>query len=366
MSSTPAALHLAYVRTADLTAQPEDHDLDDALALVGYARPPLHPQSAPVPSTASMTPALGAGPERCELWRVSGGDSPLRNGLAHPLAIPAAQVRYRHDGTLLFGALIIDEARFSRTEAVPSPQPTHATSLEQATLAAYGEIFEILEASDHPHLVRVWNYLPDINRESQGEERYRQFNVARQRALRASGRSVEGNVPAASALGTAAGSPLSIYFLASREEPLMIENPRQMSAYHYPRTYGPVSPSFSRACVLERVAGTNLFVSGTASIVGHESLHPGDVVAQTQETLANLEALLAEANRRLGGPPRYALESLKLKVYVRRPEDLPRIERALEEVVHPRSPPVYLQADICRSELLVEIEATGESAATPG
>jgi enamine deaminase RidA (YjgF/YER057c/UK114 family) len=357
MRSTPTALHLTYVRTADLAAQSHSQDLDDALAIVGYACPPLLPQSVPVPSTASMTPALGAAPERCEVWRVSGGDTPLRHGIARTPAIPAAQARYRHDETLLFGALIIDEAHFS--------EPTHATSLERATLAAYGEIFQILEASGHPHLVRVWNYLPDINRESQGEERYRQFNVARQRALRASGRSVEGNVPAASALGTAAGSPLSIYFLASREEPLMIENPRQMSAYHYPRTYGPVSPSFSRACVLERVAGTNLFVSGTASIVGHESLHAGDVVAQTQETLANLEALLAEANRRVGGP-RYALEGLKLKVYVRRPADLPRIERALEAVVHPRSPPVYLHADICRSELLVEIEATGESAATPG
>ena len=37
-----------------------------------------------------------------------------------------------------------------------------------------------------------------------------------------------------------------------------------------------------------------LFVSGTASIVGHETQHRGDVVAQTRETLANLSSVLAE------------------------------------------------------------------------
>jgi enamine deaminase RidA (YjgF/YER057c/UK114 family) len=138
----------------------------------------------------------------------------------------------------------------------------------------------------------------------------------------------------------------------------MIENPRQTSAYHYPPKFGSHSPTFSRACLLRDSAGTNLFVSGTASIVGHETIHHGDVTAQTRESLLNIDALLDEANRVIGSD-RYALDGLKFKVYVRRPADLPAIAHTLSAMVRAADPIVYLQADVCREDLLVEIEATG-------
>jgi chorismate lyase/3-hydroxybenzoate synthase len=167
-------------------------------------------------------------------------------------------------------------------------------------------------------------------------------------------------VPAASALGSPAGSPLSIYFLAARQPPKMIENPRQMSAYHYPPKFGRHSPIFSRACVLSESPGINLFVSGTSSIVGSETVHPGDVAAQTRETMANISALLEEANRVVGSA-RYRVDGLKFKVYVRQPSDLGAIETALASSLPSSTAIVYLQADVCREDLLVEIEATGES-----
>src|SRR5213082_3849534 len=61
--------------------------------------------------------------------------------------------------------------------------------------------------------------------------------------------------------------------------------------------YGSHSPLFSRATLLRQSGGLALFISGTASIVGHTSLHVGDTVAQTRETLANIEALRAEIGR---------------------------------------------------------------------
>ncbi len=124
-------------------------------------------------------------------------------------------------------------------------------------------------------------------------------------------------VPAACALGSPAGSPLSIYFLAARRPPKMIENPRQTSAYHYPPKFGRHRPIFSRACVWGEPGSGQLFVSGTASIVGHETIHRGDVVAQTRETMVNIGALLEEANRVVGSG-RYSVAGLKLKVYVRK------------------------------------------------
>ncbi len=96
---------------------------------------------------------------------------------------------------------------------------------------------------------------------------------------------------------------ISIYFLAARQPPKMIENPRQTSAYHYPPKFGKHSPIFSRACVWGEPGSARLFVSGTASIVGHETIHRGDVVAQTRETMVNIGALLEEANRIVGSSP---------------------------------------------------------------
>ena len=115
---------------------------------------------------------------------------------------------------------------------------------------------------------------------------------------------------------------------------------------------------FSRATLLRQSGGLALFISGTASIVGHRSLHVGDTAAQTRETLANIEALLAEANR-VARSARFGLGGLACKVYVRRPADLPVIKAELAAALGAGAKAIYLQADICRQDLLVEIEATG-------
>jgi chorismate lyase / 3-hydroxybenzoate synthase len=141
---------------------------------------------------------------------------------------------------------------------------------------------------------------------------------------------------------------------------VFVENPRQVSAYDYPREYGTHSPAFSRATLLRQSGSVTLFISGTASIVGHRSLHVDDTAAQTRETLANIQALLAEANGVAPGA-RFTLEALACKVYVRRPGDLPVIQTELAAALGPEARILYLQADICRQDLLVEIEATATS-----
>jgi chorismate lyase / 3-hydroxybenzoate synthase len=353
---TTSALQLDYLPMDEIAAHPASW-WHNVLGVVGFTRPP-HLETARVPVTASMTPSLGSADNLCEVWRVAGGAGlEFENGSSGEL-LRQGQVHYRFCEHLLFGSVTIDERALGAPGA--GKEEGDAAALSRATTSAYGEIFGVLNHTGHRHLIRVWNYLPEINREADGDERYRHFNTARQRAFRSWGRPTEVTVPAASALGSPAGSPLSIYFLAGREPAKMIENPRQTSAYHYPSKFGVHSPSFSRACVLDESAGTNLFVSGTASIVGYETMHQGDVVAQTRETIANLNALLEEANRVVGAA-RYALDRLKLKVYVRQPRDLDAIMLALSASLRPSTPVVYLRADVCREDLLVEIEATGES-----
>jgi enamine deaminase RidA (YjgF/YER057c/UK114 family) len=342
--ATPS-LQLDYVSSDELAAQSASW-WRTVLGVVGFEKLPQI-ELAQVPVAASMTPSLGAADSLCEVWRVAGG---------HDLELSTASLRhgrvhYRYCDELLFGSIAIDE------EGVDGKG---SAALLRATMTAYQEIFDVLTETRHGHLIRVWNYLPEINRETDGDERYRHFNSARQTAFRNSGRSTVGSVPAASALGSPAGSPISIYFLAARRPPKMIENPRQTSAYYYPPKFGTSSPIFSRACVLSESSGTNLFVSGTASIVGHETIHHGDVGAQTRETLVNINALLDEANRVVGSA-HYSLDELKFKVYVRRASDLGAIASALSATLHASASIVYLQADVCREDLLVEIEATGEA-----
>jgi enamine deaminase RidA (YjgF/YER057c/UK114 family) len=360
-----ATLRLDYLPAAEIASRAPAW-WQHVLGVVGFSEPPRIDR-AQVPVTASMTPSLGAAGDLCEVWRVSGAPGlKLENG-SPTGSLKHGEVRYRFCQELLFGSLTVEEQAFDReamARAADDPSARAADdSLSRATVGAYRKIFDVLERTAHRHLIRVWNYLPEINREANGDERYRRFNSARQAAFRGSGRPTEVSVPAACALGSPAGSPISIYFLASREPPTMIENPRQTSAYRYPPKFGLHSPSFSRACMLRGAPGANLFVSGTASIVGCETMHPGDADAQTRETLANIEALLCEANR-IVGSARYALEGLKFKVYVRQPCDLDAIKSALAERLGSETPIVYLRADVCREELLVEIEATGEPAET--
>ncbi|MEA3180834.1 MAG: chorismate lyase / 3-hydroxybenzoate synthase [Gammaproteobacteria bacterium] len=291
-----------------------------------------------IPVAEIRTPVLGSSGEICEVWRTR---QRVESG-------QLSRVQYRRGDDVLFGCISVSETERENSST---------SGLHAATEEAYREIFATLDELAYPHLLRVWNYLPQINIDTHGLERYRQFNSARRNALAAYGRNVTGNVPAACALGSVTGSPLVIYFLASREAPTAIENPRQVSAYEYPAQYGP-KPAFSRASVLREASGAILFISGTASIVGHQTVHAGDVAAQTRETLVNIEALLAEANR-VSGARRFGMETLAYKVYVRNSADLPLIQSQLHSALGSQTQVVYLQADICRQDLLVEIEAIG-------
>jgi enamine deaminase RidA (YjgF/YER057c/UK114 family) len=308
--------------------------------------------AAEIPVAQVSTPVLPGAGHVCEVWRC---DTPATSGQRH-------RVRFRGTADMLFGCIAVTEAQVAAATPPESHLPTGRapphSALHEATTQAYREICATLDAEGYPHLLRVWNYLPDINRDSHGTERYRQFNTARQQVLRECGRSLAGNVPAASALGAASDSPLVVYFLAGRTAPTFLENPRQVSAYHYPQQYGSHSPVFSRATLLRQNGDVTLLISGTASIVGHRSLHAGDTAAQTRETLANIEALLAEANRVARGA-RFELGALACKVYVRRPADLPVIKAELAAARDAGTRLIYLQADICRQDLLVEIEAAG-------
>lgn len=228
--------------------------------------------------------------------------------------------------------------------------------LEKPTLETY---LEMLDATCGMHLARVWNFVPEINETGpDGLENYRSFCRGRFAAFEARhGPGFQRLLPAASAVGRPPGA-LVVIFAAFARAPRHLENPLQVPAYRYPAKHGPRPPSFARASVVECAGALRVFISGTASIRGHQTMAPGDTAGQLRYTLGNLEEIskLAGLGADLGAG---RCASRAFKVYIRHGTDHPAIAHALESrLLRPGDRVAYLKAEICRRQLNVEIEAT--------
>jgi len=138
-----------------------------------------------------------------------------------------------------------------------------------------------------------------------------------------------------------------------------LENPNQTSAFDYGAAYGPQSPKFSRAMAVAVDKTCLIFVSGTASITDSESRHVEDPVRQTEQTLDNIAALIDGKNLSRHGISGMTCSLADLecvRVYVKRPSELEVIRQVCERRLSADIPVLYTIADVCRPELLVEIE----------
>jgi chorismate lyase/3-hydroxybenzoate synthase len=242
---------------------------------------------------------------------------------------------------VLFGALQLDERS--------------GTQLDTLTSHAYRRLLIQARALGYPYLLRVWNYFPHINREADGLERYQRFCAGRYQALAECLSEFPRSLPAGTAIGTMSG-PLSMYFLATRLPGTHFENPRQVSAYEYPRIYGPCSPSFARATLRLSTSGSHLLIAGTASVVGHMSKHIGEPHKQTLEIIHNLNALIAHTEQHHGVTRGQWYGQARFKVYIRHAEHFATVHDILNERLPSHTEVLYLQGEMCRSELLLEVE----------
>lgn len=230
---------------------------------------------------------------------------------------------------------------------------------DERTLAVHAEDLyrRVLGAVRGQHLYRIWNYVPRINALTNGFENYRAFCQGRSLAFEAElGTGFAPVLPAASGVGTDDGC-LSLVFVAGPVRPRHFENPAQIPAYRYPAEHGPRAPSFSRATVATVDGRTYTFISGTAAIKGHATV-AGPLEAQLACTLDNLH-LIGRAAGLAKGLGSGSSARRHFKVYLRHPGDLTATRAVLERsLLQPGDHVVYLQADICRAALNVEIEAT--------
>ena len=239
--------------------------------------------------------------------------------------------------------------------------PDQNRDIESLIYKHYLGFFTLLDQRGYGQLLRSWTYLPRINAaDDNGRERYRSFCAGRARAFAEFYRENEIHMPAATGIGSHSGN-IVIAMLARREGPGLthIENPRQTPAYYYPKKYGPCSPSFARAtAVMDARQGRQLFISGTAAVVGSESQHAGDTRAQLLTTFQNLMALIGSENLYLYGIARgFTLKDLRgVKVYIRHSADFEIVRELCDQHFSDAAEILYLHGDICRQSLDVEIE----------
>jgi chorismate lyase/3-hydroxybenzoate synthase len=220
--------------------------------------------------------------------------------------------------------------------------------IADAAERAYRGLVPVVHASATPHILRLWNYFDAINLGDGDAERYRRFCIGRARGMTAFG---EDRYPAATAIGRHDGERvLQVYALAGRIAGAPVENPRQTNAWRYPREYGPTPPTFARG--MTTPAG-QLLISGTAAVVGAASRHRDDVAAQLDETLANIASLIRTAG---GDDGDFARRRRLLKAYVRDRGAAALVETRLRAALPELAGLVILEGDVCRRELLVEID----------
>jgi enamine deaminase RidA (YjgF/YER057c/UK114 family) len=260
------------------------------------------------------------------------------------------------------------------TKAVP---PSEDRSVYDGSRAALEAVCRTLGRVNvrFDQVIRTWFYLGGIVEDDGPVQRYKELNRARTDFFqnihflngRAPARHNGPVYPASTGIGTTGrGIVLSAIALVSDRSDIRavpLENPRQTAAYEYAASYSPQSPKFSRAMALSCGTYTTILISGTASITHSQTRHTGDAGKQTEETLDNIAALISEENLAGHDLPGLGTSLASLgfaRVYIKRPADYVAVRAVCEKRLGVL-PTIYAVADVCRPELLVEIEGVAFS-----
>lgn len=238
------------------------------------------------------------------------------------------------------------------------PDDMSASTYEQA-----GSIFKGIEKMlsangfNPSDIYRQWNYIQGITMLNDGSQNYQEFNDARSIFYNKS--EWNNGYPAATGIGADAGGVVvEVNAIKSSDRSLPIDNPLQIAAHNYSQDVldGKVietlnersTPKFERA----RLLGNTIFISGTAAIKGEQSINSQNATEQTAETMNIMDRLVSKENIPAeSNGSQYHL----LRVYVKRKEDIDAVKKYME-THYPTAMKHYLVADVCRPELLVEIE----------
>jgi enamine deaminase RidA (YjgF/YER057c/UK114 family) len=314
----------------------------------------------PITNFVQQPPCCGAA-LALEAWAIGGSAVTLKHFGPHGLSVSYDGVRW------------IYEAGLTRD---CSEEGVYGSTLK----ALEGARSVLVEAgSGFDHVVRTWFCLGGITEPEAETQRYKELNRARAdfyHDIRFGGGLPRPDLarnayPASTGIGMSGqGLVLSCLALETRRKDVCLvplENPGQTPAYAYHLKHSPQSPKFSRAMALILGDYVTIWISGTASILDSESRHPGDVEKQANQTIDNIERLISRENfawHGVGNAGATLRDLAKIRVYLKHPEDFARCKAVCEQRFGP-VPAIYAHADVCRPELLVEIEGIAFSRLLP-
>jgi len=243
-------------------------------------------------------------------------------------------------------------------------QANHNPSCKVNAEKTFTDLVDLLQQAGMgmKNIIRQWNYLEDILGFDGEEQRYQEFNNVRSKYYGDAFR--ETGYPAATGIGMNRGGVIIEFIAVDSDEVISkpVDNPGQISAHKYSEEVLigdecviKTTPKFERARYLENQNKKLILISGTASIVGEKTMGVNDPVMQTEVTIENIKRLYSEEVLKSvsenGLEPKYG----HARVYVKHRKDFAAIKRTFKKH-YGNLPVVYIIADICRNDLLVEIE----------
>ncbi len=242
-------------------------------------------------------------------------------------------------------------------------------SILQASERAFKSSIKILsqEGLSIHHIIRQWNYIENIAIVEDVEDapqNYQDFNDVRAHYYDKG--NFEYGYPAATGIGQDTGGVIIGFIALSESDQITLKsiiNPGQIDAHKYSdlvlegSSLEKCTPKFERAKLVTIGSRNYIYVSGTASILGELTMHVGDVEKQTLTTIENIRRLFSKENQKhLGLDFNVSeIQFSHLRVYVKKMEDIPVVEKICYAELNCKSS-LFLESDVCREDLLVEIE----------
>ena len=271
-------------------------------------------------------------------------------------------IHFEEKDGISYGIVRSKEYSLLFMEGIPSYDFSKSVRLQSDEVFEKVDNLLALHGFRNEDIVRQWNYIGNITGHREGKQNYQEFNDSRT-AYYNNGNWING-YPAATGIGMSSDGIIvgCIAFKAS-EGIYPINNPLQVAAHVYSKKVlideNPKAlkstPKFERAKVIEIGGKACCFVSGTAAIRGEESMNNSSARMQTIQTIENIRHLVSEENLIRFGSKAYNLNYSHLRIYVKNEEDYEEIKSVVDEFF-PDTPAIFTVADVCRRELLVEIE----------
>lgn len=287
----------------------------------------------------------------------------------------------KHSASIIYGSFnnrpycIVDAKNYKEYWTVGAQSVHPDLNILKSSTAAFSYLHDLYQhlGLSFDNIVRQWNYVGEILSKETIDQRERQhyqmFNETR--SIFYKEYRLRTDFPAATGIGMLYLGVCIDSFAVTGDESLKIipvNSPIQSESFKYGQQVlvgAPdcklsqnQPPQFERAKLIVLNNASRLLISGTASIIGQDTVGIGDVEEQTRITVKNIEALASAENIKSKYP---AIKSIPdtysyIRVYVKYKTDIPKV-KAICSQFYGNTPATYVVADICRDNLLVEIEA---------